>query len=217
MNYEINNLIELSKKLSKFVVGAEGNVSTSYGEGIIIKGSGKSLDNPKHNDFVYVIGDHYVGDLKPSMEYKFHNWIIKNLKVKYVSHTHPSNTLKILCSKNLDDFASKRLFPDQVVFNGDVSCIVEYFNPGDDLYYGIVNSIESYIKKNNKPPKLILLKNHGIITFGNTIQECVVPSEICEKSADIFLGSLPTPLYLTVDDIITLTNDKNEKYRLERI
>jgi ribulose-5-phosphate 4-epimerase/fuculose-1-phosphate aldolase len=217
MDYEIDNLIELSKKLSRFVVGAEGNVSTSYEEGIIIKGSGKSLSNPTPNDFVYVKGDHYVGDLKPSMEYKFHDWIIKNLNVKYVSHTHPSNTLKMLCSKNSDDFAIKRLFPDQVVFNGDVSCVVEYFTPGDDLYYGVINSVESYIKKNNKPPKLILLKNHGIITFGNTIQECVVSSEICEKSAEIFLGSLPNPSYLSTDDIITLTNDENEKYRLERL
>jgi len=217
MDCEIDNLIELSKKISKFVVGAEGNVSTSYEEGIIIKGSGKSLSNPTPNDFVYVKGDEYVGDLKPSMEYRFHDWIINNLNVKYVSHTHPSNTLKILCSKNSDDFAIKRLFPDQVVFNGDVSCVVEYFNPGDDLYYGVINSVKSYIKKNNKPPKLILLKNHGIITFGNTIQECVVSSEICEKSAEIFLGSLPNPRYLNTDDIIRLTNDENEKYRLERL
>jgi len=121
--------------------------------------------------------------------------------------------LKILCSKEIYNFSKNRLFPDQVVFNGTESCVVNYFHPGDELVLEIENSFNEFVRKNNKLPKLILLKNHGIITFGKTINECIVSTEICEKSADIFLGSLFNPLYLSEFDINKIENDEKEKYR----
>ena len=38
-------------------------------------------------------------------------------------------------------------------------------------------------------PKLILLKNHGIITTGASVRECTVSTLMCEKSAEIFIGA----------------------------
>jgi L-fuculose-phosphate aldolase len=66
-------------------------------------------------------------------------------------------------------------------------------------------------------PKLILLKNHGIIACGKTIDECTIISEICEKSAEIFIGAINTNNinFLTDESINDLIVDKNEKYRQE--
>lgn len=214
MDSIINELKKLSKKVSYCVVGTEGNVSASYDGGIIIKGSGKSLHNVQSEDFVLVKNDTYDGNIKPSMEYKFHDWIIKNLNVKFVSHTHPTNTLKILCSSKLDEFATCRMFPDQVVFNGSKSCVIDYYHPGDDLYEHVKKGITDFISENDFVPKLVLLKNHGIITFGDTVGDCVVRTEMCEKSAEIFLGSINNGINtLSNYDIDKLVNDKREKYR----
>jgi ribulose-5-phosphate 4-epimerase/fuculose-1-phosphate aldolase len=214
---KIKKLIELSNMLSKYVVGAEGNVSCKSENGFYIKASGKSLLNLTKDDIVFVdkefIDSNYKNSLKPSIETAFHSWIYKNTDAEFISHTHPINTLKILCSQEIYNFSKLRLFPDQVVFNGIESCVVDYYHPGDELVLEIEKSFNEFIKKNNKPPKLILLKNHGIITFGKTINECIISTDICEKSADIFLGSLFNPNYLSDIDIYKIENDEKEKYR----
>ena len=211
----ISNLLTLSNSLSKYVVGAEGNTSCKSDDGFYIKASGKSLSNLTKEDLVYCKfdGSYENGNLRPSIETGFHSWIYRNLNVNYIAHTHPVNTLKILCSLEVDNFSKRRLFPDQVVFNGSESCLVDYYHPGDELVNGIEKSVNSYIKKYNSNPKLILLKNHGVISFGNSINECIISTEICEKSAEIYLGSLSNPSYLYDYDILKIVNDEKEKYR----
>lgn len=210
---KIDKLIELSNNLSKYVVGAEGNVSCKSENGFYIKASGKSLLNLSKDDLVLVDGLNRFDKLKPSIETSFHSWIYENIDVDFIAHTHPVNTLKILCSEQIYNFSKYRLFPDQVVFNGSESCVVDYFHPGDELLIEIEKSFNLYVSKNNKIPKLILLKNHGIITFGKTINECIFSTEICEKSAEIFLGSLFNPKYLSEFDINKIETDEKEKYR----
>jgi ribulose-5-phosphate 4-epimerase/fuculose-1-phosphate aldolase len=211
----VEDLLKLSHYLSKYVIGVEGNTSCKSKNGFYIKASGKSLYNLTSNDLVFCELDGSFKDngLKPSIETGFHNWLLNNLDINFVAHTHPTNTLKILCSSKFEIFSNSRMFPDQVVFNGPESCVVEYLHPGDDLVNGIKESVEKYIKKYNKNPKLILLKNHGIITIGKTINECIISSDMCEKSAEIFLGSFPDTNYLSQKDIDKIINDEKEKYR----
>lgn len=213
----ISELIKLSKSSSKYVVGAEGNVSCRFDNGFYIKASGKSLENLSEKDLVFCNEDGTYDEssvLRPSIETSFHAWLFKNIPdINYISHTHPINTLKILCSGEVYNFSKKRLFPDQVVFNGVESCLVEYHHPGEDLLNGLKTSFNAYFDKHQSIPKIILLKNHGIITFGKTINECIISSDICEKSSEIFLGSLFKPSYLSNYYVNRIVNDENEKYR----
>ena len=64
-------------------------------------------------------------------------------------------------------------------------------------------------------PKLILLQNHGIICCGETIQECIMSTDICEKSAEIFIGShvLGKTHFLNETEVNNLITDKKEIYR----
>jgi ribulose-5-phosphate 4-epimerase/fuculose-1-phosphate aldolase len=213
----ISELLKLSRNLSKYVIGAEGNVSCKVDNGFYIKASGKYLSNLSNSDLVFCNNDcSYIDtNLKPSIEAGFHSWLLNNLDINFVAHTHPINTLKVLCSAEIYNFSKNRLFPDQVVFNGSESCVVEYFHPGDELVDAIKHSVSNYIDKCKTPPKIILLKNHGIITFGKTINECIIASEMCEKSAEIFLGSLFNPSYLNESDINKIVSDDKEKYRQE--
>lgn len=216
------DLIELSKKVSKFVVGFEGNVSKKNGETITIKASGKMLSKITNNDFVSYDSDLIQIEnlqLRGSMELDFHSFLLSFDDVKYICHTHPTNVLKILASKNYKSFVNYRLFPDQVIFNGVKYCFVPYKHPGKKLKIEIEKKINKWISKHKELPKVILLQNHGIITFGKTIDECVIKTEICEKSAEIFLGvsMLGKPNFLTKKNINNLLNDKKEKFRLNNL
>ena len=208
----------LSKSVSQFVVGAEGNVSKKIDNHLYIKSSGSLLRNLGDSDVVCYdfLGNQKCNFTKKgSMELEFHMFLLKQTDINYVCHTHPVNTLKILCSDFAEEFSNKRLFPDQVIFNDKKSCLIPYETPGKELFISIESNVNNFININNFFPKLILLKNHGIIACGKSVNECITITEICEKSAEIFLGchSLNSINYLTDNEVEKLINDKNEKYR----
>ena len=188
-----DDVLDLAKKVSKYTIAGEGNVSIRDGDNMLIKASGSTLETMTDEDLVRCNLDGDALDdekKKPSMEVSFHAWILKSFpEIKCVCHTHPTNTNKILCSGDIIDFANKRLFPDQVVRNGIKSCVVPYATPGISLREEIKKSVLEFIVDNGFFPKLILLKNHGIITASTSVQEAIVSTFMCEKSANIFIGA----------------------------
>jgi L-fuculose-phosphate aldolase len=214
----MKKILELSKSVSKHCVGFEGNVSSKYKNGLIIKASGTKLESLTKKELVFFdFKGNQLNNFKKrgSMELSFHIYLLGFDNINYVSHTHPSNTVKILCSELGKTFAQNRLFPDQVIFNGIKSCFVPYAKPGEELTNVIKDSVNLFIKKEKYFPKLILLQNHGIICCGETIQECVMSTDICEKSAEIFIGShiLGNTHFLNEIEVNNLITDKKEIYR----
>lgn len=214
----VENILKLSHSLSQFTIGGEGNISGKIDGGFAIKASGKSLSTLTENEIVFCnpYGNKIrSNDLNPSMETKVHAWLLNLTNINYVAHTHPMNVLKIVCTDYINEFANYRLFPDQVVFNGRKSCIVEYGHPGENLHNNVMESVNKFLFFYGELPKVILLKNHGLISIGNTIDECSIISEMCEKSAEIFLGSklLGSCIYLKEADIEMIVNDDKEKNR----
>jgi len=212
------NILRLAEGVSQFVVGAEGNISEKIAEELYIKASGVDMRKLTSKDIVRCnsLGQkNDKSDKQPSIETGFHAWIFKQSNINYIAHTHPTNTLKILCTNLTTEFAHTRLFPDQVVFNGMKSCIVEYAMPGVELLEKIKSSVTSFINNEGYFPKVILLKNHGIICAANSYKQCIIANEICEKAAEIFIGSklLGKLNSLSVRDIQTIKTDQNEIYR----
>ena len=121
-----NRLISLSKGISKYCVGMEGNISGKIDENsFLIKASGCRLSDLKSNGLVkFDFNGNQLNNpnKKGSMELSFHTFLLGFDNINYVSHTHPTNTLKVLCTNQSNIFAKYRLFPDQVVFNGSKSC-----------------------------------------------------------------------------------------------
>tara|TARA_R110000824_G_scaffold398202_1_gene602002 strand:+ start:3877 stop:4539 length:663 start_codon:yes stop_codon:yes gene_type:complete len=220
MKWDLKNLGE---GLARFVVGTEGNISKRTSEGFRIKASGFSLKYMNKDSYVAcsIDGTPIEGEVnKPSMEWSFHSWIYQNSNYRIIAHTHPTNILKILCTDNLvQEFAAKRLFPDQVVFNGVESCVVPYATPGIELTLEIEKAVREYEARLGEFPKLLLLKNHGIICCANTVKEAIIMTEICEKAAEIFMGAntLHSIDYLTKDEVKSVLNHEDEKYRKELV
>ena len=159
MKWDLKNLGE---GLARFVVGTEGNISKRTSEGFRIKASGFSLKYMNKDSYVAcsIDGTPIEGEVnKPSMEWSFHSWIYQNSNYRIIAHTHPTNILKILCTDNLvQEFAAKRLFPDQVVFNGVESCVVPYATPGIELTLEIEKAVREYEDSSWRVSKAIIIK-----------------------------------------------------------
>jgi ribulose-5-phosphate 4-epimerase/fuculose-1-phosphate aldolase len=213
----MDDIVDLSRKLSSYVVGSEGNVSLKLNDGnFLIKASGEKLADITKEHIVECnsSGVPISSNKKPSMEVFFHTWFQSFEDINVVIHTHPVNILKIVCSNKIQEFAENRLFPDQVVFNGKKSCVVDYALPGESLLIEIKKSVNQFKKLENVLPKVILLKNHGIICIGKTISETLTSMQIAEKSAEIFIGSsYMGRSYLMPDEIEKISKDPNEIYR----
>jgi ribulose-5-phosphate 4-epimerase/fuculose-1-phosphate aldolase len=221
MNSEESELLDMAYVLSKYCIGKEGNVSGKINNNeFYIKASGARMSRMYMSDLVkFDLEENQLSNTEKrgSIELGFHTTLLKYDNVNYVAHTHPINTLKILCSQEAEEFATKRMFPEQVIFNGAESCLVPYTAPGDFLAIFVNIQVKSFIEAKGYFPKLILLENHGIITCGKTIDECIIATEICEKSAEIFLGSLNLGrVYLRPEEIDELLKDEKQKYRIEQ-
>jgi ribulose-5-phosphate 4-epimerase/fuculose-1-phosphate aldolase len=215
-----NQVIEMGKSIQEYVEGPEGNVSILHEQNIYIKGSGE--DTSKLNSNSISICDLKSGEIKngvkPSMELGFHRWIYQNSEFTHISHSHPVNTVAVLCSRSGKDFSELRLFPDHAVFNLSKSCFVPYSNPGEELVSSISKSVEGFIAKYNYFPNTILLQNHGLISLGNSVYECNIVSRICEKAANIFIKSLSISgenkiIFISEKNIEKILLDVNEKHR----
>ena len=216
-----DEVLELAKSVSHFTIAGEGNVSVRDGDAMLIKASGSTLETMTDDDLVRcdLDGNAFEGEeKKPSMEVSFHAWILKTFpEINCVCHTHPTHTIKILCSGRTHDFTNKRLFPDQVVRNGRKSCLVPYATPGAPLREVIKLSVEEFIGKNGYFPKLILLSNHGIITASASMKEAIVSTLMCEKSAEVYIGAkiLNNIQFLTDEEVAAVDTNPSEKYRRE--
>ena len=210
------DLLSVTNIIKNYVVGAEGNLSKRDGNSFIIKASGTRLDSLQIEDLVTcnLHGLNEFADVRrPSMEHHFHSLLYKmNESINYIIHTHPTNVMKIVCSSDIYKFANNRFFPDQVVYNERKSCVVPYGHPGSDIAGLISEYIKKFMSDNTFFPTTILLQNHGLITVGNTLNFCLMATEICEKSAEIFLGTRDIN-FLDEIEISRLINDKHEHYR----
>ena len=218
-----NNILHLAHQVGKFCIGMEGNVSARHHENFVIKSSGVKLSDMTSDDISHYTmdGELYIGR-KGSIETDFHRMIYRLCpEVNFVAHTHPINTLKILCGNKslLLDFANRRLYPEQVIFNGPKSSLTYYRKPGKPLAEFIRTTLNYYFEENNSFPKLMLLENHGIIALGKTAKECIAITETCEKAAEVFLGALSTGKirYLSEESVTELLEDENEKYRMSLV
>ena len=217
----MDELLELAHAIQPFTICGEGNVSCREEESLLIKASGTNLDGLGYDDLVRcgMNGKPYDDEeKKPSMEVSFHAWILNTFpQINFVAHTHPTNTNKILCSERIFSFAKRRLFPDQIVRNGARSCVVPYATPGKPLRKSIEESIITFMGSEGYFPKLILLQNHGIITAGTSSKDCIASTLMCEKSAEVYIGSraMGGITYLTKEQIAEVDKSPDEKYRRE--
>jgi rhamnose utilization protein RhaD (predicted bifunctional aldolase and dehydrogenase) len=152
---------------------------------------------------------------KPSVEALFHAWLLSLPGVEYVGHTHPGSVNRILCSARAIEFATRRMFPDEVVFCGVESVFVPYSDPGLKLAQYIRSETRAFMRKHGVLPRVILLENHGIITIGPTPQAVKASTFMTAKAAGIFTDAalLGGPQFLSDSDVDLIAHRLDENYR----
>jgi rhamnose utilization protein RhaD (predicted bifunctional aldolase and dehydrogenase) len=152
---------------------------------------------------------------KPSVEATFHAWLLTLPGVNFVGHTHPVEVNKILCSRHARTFATRRLFPDEIVCCGAEFVLVPYVDPGLKLAQAIRRAVTAYVKRLARPPRIILLENHGLIALGATPEAVLAATLMAVKAAEIFTGAaaLGTPRFLTPSAVARIAGRPDEHYR----
>jgi rhamnose utilization protein RhaD (predicted bifunctional aldolase and dehydrogenase) len=152
---------------------------------------------------------------RPSVEVTFHAILLHGCDVRCIAHTHPLAVNAILCSSRAEQFASNRMFPDEVVLCGPRSVFVPYVDPGLPLALAIRDRVRGYMQEFGEAPKVILMQNHGLIALGQTPTEAINITAMCVKAAGIFGGAcaLGEPVFMSRADIMHIYRRPDEIYR----
>jgi rhamnose utilization protein RhaD (predicted bifunctional aldolase and dehydrogenase) len=156
------------------------------------------------------------GAKKPSVEAIFHAYLLTLPDVDFVGHTHPTIVNQLLCSRHARTFARRRLFPDEVVCCGMESVLVPYTDPGLKLAQAIRRAVVSHVRRLGRPPRVILLENHGLIALGATPGSVLAATLMGSKAAEVFAGAAAaagTPRFLTKAQVLRIAGRPDEHYR----
>lgn len=241
-------LLQLSHELGNpqrpLSILGEGNTSTRLDpETFLVKASGSSLGTLREQDVVEcqarkllplldqtMLSDAEVdGALmqsradasakKPSVEALFHAWFLTLPGIEFVGHTHAPSVNGILCSPRAREFATKRIFPDEIVCCDVESVFVPYTDPGLCLAQAIRRETEAFIKKHQRPPRVVLLENHGIITLGRTADAVLAAMLMAEKAATIWTAAaaLGGPVFMTPEHVARIAGRPDEEVRRQAL
>jgi rhamnose utilization protein RhaD (predicted bifunctional aldolase and dehydrogenase) len=152
---------------------------------------------------------------KPSVEGLFHAYLLTLPGVSFVGHVHAIAVNQILCSLGAEDYATKRTFPDEIVCCGTESVLVPYTDPGVHLARAIASGVKEYMERHGEHPRIILLKNHGVIALGGSPNAVMASLLMAEKAAKIFVGAaaLGGPVFLTPENVARISGRSDEHYR----
>lgn len=161
------------------VSAASGNASIRAGEDkILITPSGISLGEVKPEQLIMVDnrGEVLEGDLKPSKETEFHTGILRNRsEINAVFHLHPPYAIAYVNKNNTLDLptgASRKMCND---------CeIIDFYPAGSqELAAEVIDRIK------DSECRIVLMKEHGIITMGEDINSAYNLTDLVEDTAKI--------------------------------
>lgn len=244
MSPTLEQLLELSHQLGRedrqLAILGEGNTSARFSaETFLVKASGSCLGTLTANDVVECRFDRLLPLLdqtgltddqidaalfasrtdpnarKPSVEAVFHAYLLSLPDVQFVGHVHATAVNQVLCSPRARDFASHRMFPDEIVCCGPASVYIPYTDPGLPLSQEIRRQTRAFIDRYNRPPRVILMENHGIIATGKTPVAVLSALLMAEKAARIFVGAaqLGGPVFLSEAHVARIAGRPDERYR----
>ena len=165
------------------VVGTWGNVSMLLKNGnIIITPSGIPYDSLKEEDLVICDqnGNVVSGKQKPSSELKMHITIYKNRHdIRAVIHTH--SLYASVASSTLKEVPI--ITEDAAMVLGNKIKVTNYKSPGTQ---DLANEVSRCLKDANAT----IIANHGQVGIGQTMQEALFASIMCEKTSKIYIKAL---------------------------
>jgi L-fuculose-phosphate aldolase len=163
---------------NNFLSAKDGNISVRTRENYILTtaaGICKGKLNEKNLIKMDFKGRKISGKGAASSEFKMHRYIYEQRKdVKAVIHTHPVFATAFAAAGIALD---KPVYPEIYIFFGKIP-LAKYATPSTDE---VPSSIEPFVKDYDA----VLLANHGLVTFGKTLEDAYFKTEKIEHIAQI--------------------------------
>ncbi|TVR44803.1 MAG: class II aldolase/adducin family protein [Planctomycetota bacterium] len=156
---------------------------------------------------------------RPSVETVFHAGLLQLPGVQAVAHTHPTAINALSCCQQWPAAFQGRCFPDEAVVCGPETVLVDYLDPGVALARAVVGAAEAYVQRHGQAPKMLVMRNHGLIVCGADAAECERITAMAVKAARIRAGALASGGLTTLDEATTahLLARPDEKYRQRQL
>lgn len=241
-------LVQLSRELGReerhLAILGEGNTSHDLSDGtFLVKASGTSLgtlttdglSRVSHEKVDALLAREIISEeeievglvecladpshKKPSVETFLHSLCLREPDVKWTGHTHTTSVLGILASKHGAQPFLRHVCPDAIVVCGRHVLPIPYINPGLDLARAVRDGLAKFRAEHGKPPKLILMENHGPVALGSSSKEVLNIMLMLDKWARVLLGSFAVggPNYLAEEDAAKIDGRLDEAYRRKMI
>lgn len=203
------HLIEICHRLygRGMVAATDGNVSVKLPHGnILATRSGINKGMVTTDDLVEVTtnGEQVGGRGKPSTEMGMHLFIYQQRPdVGAVVHAHPTYATGFAAARIALDAC---VFPEVIVGLGAIP-LAGYATPSTPE---VADSLSPHVKTCDA----ILLANHGVVTYGNTLQDAYFKMEKVEHAAHItFVAKmLGGPRVLSNEEVVKLRNISGQSY-----
>jgi len=166
------------------VTGIGGNVSARCAEGFLVTPTGISLRDMTPGNVVVVRDDGSSGgDARPSKELSMHFGIFERRpEVNVVCHVHGDY---IIAASTMLEPGPKSIPPTTpgFVYYAHPLPMIEFYPPGSpELAAGVAAAFGA-----DRNLRALLLRNHGLITVGQTLAEAVNVAEEVDEAARVFV------------------------------
>ncbi len=175
-------ICEIGDRLYKkgFAAANDGNISYRVGENEVVCTPtmiSKGFMKPDDLCTVDMEGNQLSGRRKRTSEAKLHLAIMKERpEIKSVVHCHPPHATAFAVAR---EPIPQCVLPEVEVFLGDVP-ITKYCTPGDQAF---AETILPFVHKSN----VIILANHGTVSFGETVERAYWWTEILDAYCRILM------------------------------
>ena len=162
--------------------GSTGNLSLREGDRVWITPTGCSLRNVTPEMMALIdINGAPLNDRKASKEYPFHlaAYRAAGERARALVHLHCTYTVALSCLADLDESAPLPVFTPYYLMRVAPLAVLPYFRPGSTELAGAVGAAAV-------GHDAMLMRNHGVITLGRTMDEAVDRCEELEETAKLW-------------------------------
>jgi len=184
MEMEIENLCEAAASFHArgYAFGSTGNLSVSDGQRVWISPTGASLRRLRPEMMAEIDMDGVaLNGNKASKEYPFHLAAYRNSSsgARALVHLHSTWSVALSCLEDLDAAAPMPVFTPYYLMRVAPLAVIPYLRPGSaELAEAVGEAARGH--------DCVLMRNHGFLTLGKSMDEAVDRAEELEETAKLF-------------------------------
>ena len=208
MRREIQELMKLGRYLKEqdMLLGSSGNISVRVQEGFLISASGTCLDGLKEDDVSICSYNGTFQGKNPSKEYKLHQTIYEQREdINCVIHCSPFYATLLACSQLS---LKKNIFVETMYYLEGIYQIPFDYPGSSKLEHSVEQVCESC--------DVILMRHHGVMVYGCSIEETVTTLEVLERCCKMNVIAYDSLLELSKQEAQSFLEYFGNKYKWSR-